>query len=352
MSWQNFVFSLILKSSQRQLMRLSAQHRLLRSRKWMAVNRSKPDPAVQVRTEVIAGVPVEWVVPQALATQNKPVICVYLHGGAFVAGGPNSHRDMASYLAKKAGVWMLMVDYRLAPEHPFPAALEDASVLYLELLERGIEANQLVMGGDSAGGNLALSTLQFLRDSDVPLPAAMFYFSPWLDLRNNSPSHQRNAANDAMLNTPLLDEAAQRYAPDMLRGDAKVSPLLGGMSGLPPCLIVASAREVLQDDALFLRDKLQTSGVAVLYQESAKAPHAFPVLARWLPEARAALDGTAQFILQHVGALAPARPAKVGAKSQAQAQAKAQTRAQADATSTAHGAASRPAGKASGDQRP
>ena len=299
MSWQNFFLSLFLKRSQRQLMRLSAQHRLQRTRKWVALNRSKPDPAVQVRAEVIAGVPVEWVVPQALATQNKPVICVYFHGGGFVMGGPNSHRDMACYLAKKAGVWMLMVDYRLAPEHPFPAALEDASVLYLEILQRGIEASQLVMGGDSAGGNLALSTLQFLRDSDLPLPAAMFYFSPWLDLRNNSPSHQRNASSDAMLNASLLNESAQSYAPDMLRGHVRVSPLLGGMSGLPPCLIVASACEVLQDDALFLRDKLQTSGVVVGYLESAKAPHAFPVLARWLPEARAALDDTALFIRQH-----------------------------------------------------
>ena len=335
MSWQNFFLSMFLKRSQRQLMRLSAPHRLQRSRKWMAVNRSKPDPALHVRAEVIAGVPVEWVLPQALATQTKPLICVYFHGGAFVMGGPNSHRDMAAYLAKKAGVWMLMVDYRLAPEHPFPAALEDASVLYLEILERGFQPGQLVMGGDSAGGNLALSTLQFLRDSDVPLPAAMFYFSPWLDLRNNSPSHQRNASTDAMLNTPLLDESAQRYAPDMLRGDAKVSPLLGGMTGLPPCLIVASACEVLQDDALLLRDKLQTSGVPVHYQEWRKAPHAFPVLARWLPEARAALDGTAQFIRQHVGALATPRPPK----------------AQADDAGVGHGAARRSAGEVDGGQR-
>jgi acetyl esterase/lipase len=300
MSIANFLLGIFLKHNQRQLMKLSAQHRLHRSRKWMALNRSKPVADIELRTEVIAGVPAEWVVPQALSNQQQPVVGIYFHGGAFVMGGPNSHRDMAVYLAKKAGVWLLMVDYRLAPEHPFPAALEDASALYLGLLKRGFEPGQLVMGGDSAGGNIALATVQRLQGMGLPMPKALFLFSPWLDLRNNSPSYQRNAATDAMLNQTLLEESVERYAPNTPRNDVQLSPLLGPVAGLPPCLIVASATEILQNDALSLREKLQQSGVQVRYLEWAHTPHAFPVMARWLPEARAALDSTAQFIRQHL----------------------------------------------------
>ena len=300
MSIANFFLGIFLKRSQRQLMKLSAQHRLHRSRKWMALNRSKPDAGIALRSEVIAGVSAEWVVPQALAKQQQPVVVIYFHGGAFVMGGPNSHRDMAAYLAKKAGVWLLMVDYRLAPEHPFPAALEDASALFLGLLERGVAPEQIVMGGDSAGGNIALATVQHLHAMGSPMPKALFLFSPWLDLRNISPSHQRNAATDALLNQTLLEESVARYAPNTPRDNVRISPILGAVTGLPPCLIVASATEILQDDALTLRDKFQQSGVQVRYLEWAHTPHAFPVMARWLPEARVALDRTAQFIRQQL----------------------------------------------------
>ena len=300
MSIANFLLGIFLKRSQRQLMKLSAQHRLHRSRKWMALNRSKPDADIALRSEVIAGVSVEWVVPHSLVNQHQIGVVIYFHGGAFVMGGPSSHRDMAAYLAKKAGVWLLMVDYRLAPEHPFPAALEDASALFLGLLERGVTPGQIVMGGDSAGGNIALATVQHLHAMVSPIPKALFLFSPWLDLRNSSPSHQRNAATDALLNQTLLEESVARYAPNTPRDNVRISPILGAVTGLPPCLIVASATEILQDDALTLRDKLQQSGVQVRYLEWPYTPHAFPVMARWLPEARVALDRTAQFIRQQL----------------------------------------------------
>ena len=127
----------------------------------------------------------------------------------------------------------------------------------------------------------------------------MFLFSPWVDLRNHSATHRTNAATDSLLNTRLLDEAVLRYALQRRRDDVRLSPLLASMAGLPPCLIVASANEILLDDALVLRDKLQSAGIPVDYVQWAHAPHAFPVLARWLPEARAALERTARFIRQH-----------------------------------------------------
>ena len=299
MSLRNFLLNALMRRTQRSLMQLEPDHRLKRSRKMMASVRSRVGAAIAVRQDVIAGVAVEWVAPKTLMDDTRTPVCVYFHGGAFVLGGFNSHRDMAARLAEKAGVCLLMVDYRLAPEHPFPAALDDAAAVYLALLARGVAPARLFMGGDSAGGNMALATAQGLRDTGQPLPRALFLFSPWLDLRNNSITHSTNAAADAMLNTQMLDEAVKRYAPDMARDDVRLSPLLGSMTGLPPCLIVASANEILLDDAMALREKLQDSGIPVDCVQWAQAPHAFPVLARWLPEGRAALEHTARFICQH-----------------------------------------------------
>ncbi len=300
MSLQNFLINAVLKRTQRALMQLSVEHRFNRSRKWMATDHSRVAKSIEARGEVIGGVPVEWVVPKRLAKHIDPVICVYFHGGAFVMGSLHSHRDMAAFLAENANIWMLMVDYRLAPEHPFPASLDDAAAIYRSLLARGVSAERMLLGGDSAGGNIALATAQFLRDAGVPLPTALILFSPWLDLQNSSPSHSANAATDALLNTQLLDEAVERYAPHVARHDARLSPLLGSVAGLPPCLIVASATEILLHDAVSLRDKLQNSGIEVDYLEWPNTPHAFPVFARWLPEAREALRRTARFIRRKV----------------------------------------------------
>jgi len=225
---------------------------------------------------------------------------VYFHGGAFVMGGFNSHRDMAARLAASADICVLLVNYRLAPEHPFPAALDDAAAVYRALLDRGISPGQLIMGGDSAGGNIALATAQALRDSNTPLPCAMFLYSPWLDLQNKSAAHQSNAATDTMLNTQLLDEAVQRYAPGREADDIRLSPLHGVVSGLPPCLIIASAGEILRDDSVALHEKLQRGGVPVELLQWPHTPHAFPVWARWVPEAKAAIESTSRFIRRYV----------------------------------------------------
>jgi acetyl esterase/lipase len=299
LSLQNFIFNVAMRRAQRSLMQLEPEHRLKRSRKMMELVHSRVPEGITIRQEKIAEVAVEWLVPKALANQLNLPVCLYFHGGAFVMGGFNSHRDMAARLAEKAGVTLLMVDYRLAPEHPFPAALDDAVAVYHALLARGTAPARLFMGGDSAGGNIVLATAQALRNSGTRMPCAMFLFSPWVDLRNDSATHRSNAATDAMLNTRLLDEAVQRYAQQRRRDDARLSPLLGSMTGLPPCLIVASAKEILLNDAVDLRDKLQSSGIAVDYVQWSHTPHAFPVLARWLPEARAALDRTALFIQKH-----------------------------------------------------
>ena len=136
MSLQNFVISTLMRLAQRTSAKLSAEHRFRRNRRFLAADRSKPGPAVQIKAEQLAGLPVEWVTPGSLAKPDTAPICLYLHGGAFVMGGLNSHRDLAAQLAQRAQIRLLMVDYRLAPEHPFPAALDDALAVYLRCWRR------------------------------------------------------------------------------------------------------------------------------------------------------------------------------------------------------------------------
>ena len=298
MSLQNFVLSTLMRLAQRASAKLSAEHRFRRNRRFLAADRSKPGPAVQIKPEQLAGLPVEWVTPRSLTQPDTAPICLYLHGGAFVMGGLNSHRDLAAQLARRAQIRLLMVDYRLAPEHPFPAALDDALAVYQALLAQGIPALRLLLAGDSAGGNLALGTAQAIQAQGLPPPAALVLFSPWLDLTDRSPSRQANAASDVMLSQQVLDEAAALYAPGMALDDARLSPLFGPLAGLPPCLLVASRAEILIEDTRRLQQQMLAAGGKVELLEWANTPHSFPVMARYLPEGRAALDQAAQFIRQ------------------------------------------------------
>jgi len=300
MSLQNFVISTLMRLAQRASAKLSAEHRFRRNRRFLAADRSKPGPSVRIKPDQLAGLPVEWVTPRSLAQADTAPICLYLHGGAFVMGGLSSHRDLAAQLAQRAQIRLLMLDYRLAPEHPFPAALDDALAVYRALLAQGIPAQRLLLGGDSAGGNLALGTAQAIQARSLPLPAALVLFSPWLDLTDRSPSRLANAATDVMLSQPLLDEAAALYAPGLALDDVRLSPLFGPLAGLPPCLLIASRAEILIDDARRLQQQMLAAGGEVELLEWANTPHAFPVLARYLPEGRAALDQTARFIWQHL----------------------------------------------------
>jgi len=300
MSLQNFFISALIKRNQKANMKLAPDHRFKRSRKFMARSSGPVADAIAVKGESIAGVKVEWVMPNGLVEKQDANICIYFHGGAFVFGGMNSHRDMAAYLAQKANLKMLMVDYRLAPEHPYPAAVEDAMVVYQALLAKGVAAQRLIVAGDSAGGNLALATLQKLRDEQFPLPCASVLFSPWLDFSHDSESFKENQHKDVILNKIILDEAVAMYAPELAVTDEKISPLFASVRYLPACLIIASKVEVLLDDARRLHEKTKRAGGYSEYLEWKNTPHAFPVLPRLLPEARQALDKTAHFINEQI----------------------------------------------------
>ena len=296
MSIQNFFIHRFLKSRRAKSLQLAPEQRLRQGRKFLSRDYGKPHPHIDVRADRIGGVPVEWVQPKGLQGKTQAPICLYFHGGGYIAGSLNSHRDMATTLAHLAQVRLLMVDYRLAPEHPFPAAHEDALAVYRALMAQGVDASQLLMGGDSAGGNLALATAQAVRDAGLPSPRGLVLFSPWLDLTHQGESINSNSNSDAMLHRQLLDDALAMYAPHMPANDARVSPLLGNLAGLPPCLTVVSLSEILRDDALRLHDQLQAHGVASTCLTWKRTPHAFPVMARLLPEARDALRQTADFM--------------------------------------------------------
>ena len=296
MSIQNFFINRFLMSRRAASLQLSPAQRLRQGRKFLSRDYGKGRPDVAVRADLIAGVPVEWVEPKTLSQNARAPICVYLHGGGFIVGSLNSHRDMATHLAAMAQVRMLMVDYRLAPEHPFPAAHEDAMAVYQALLERGVSPDQLLIGGDSAGGNLALATAQAIRDVGLPQPRGLVLFSPWIDLTHQGDSISTNEAKDAMLHRQLLVDALAMYAPTALATNPKISPLLGKLSGLPPTLTVVSQSEILRDDALRLHQLLQAAGGDSTCLQWKHTPHAFPVMARLLPEARDALRQTAAFM--------------------------------------------------------
>ncbi|MEL0029121.1 MAG: alpha/beta hydrolase, partial [Perlucidibaca sp.] len=188
---------------------------------------------------------------------------LYLHGGAFFAGSPRTHRVIGRALARALGASVFLCDYRLAPEHPHPAALEDALAAWQGLLAMGYRPDQLIIAGDSAGGGLALSLTLALRDQDQPLPLALLLVSPLVDLSLGSDAMRSMAARDPMLSQALLARAVDWYRSDLPADDPQLSPIQADLTSLPPMLIQVGSEEVLLDDALALERQARAAGVCV-----------------------------------------------------------------------------------------
>jgi acetyl esterase/lipase len=222
---------------------------------------------------------------------------LYFHGGGYRLGSARAFRGHASYLAAACGTRVVSVDYRLAPEHPFPAALDDAVAAYRWMLDGGADPARLVLGGDSAGGGLAAALLQRLGDDGLPAPAGTVLLSPWADLRLTAPSYTANAATDGLFSLESATEAAAMYLAGHPATDPLVSPVLADWTGRPPLLVHTSTSEVLRDDALELARAAGAAGVDVRLQEYADQPHVWHYgAAAGAPEALAALDDVGRFV--------------------------------------------------------
>jgi acetyl esterase/lipase len=261
-------------------------------RKQMAMTGDKTPKDAVVEKISMGGVECEWVSVGSVPA-NKAL--VYFHGGAYVSGSPASHRDYAAAMSTALGIKLLMVDYRLAPEYPFPAPIEDALSVYKALVDEGYDANDLFVGGDSAGGNLTLCLLQQIRSLGLAMPKAACLFSPWVDLTHSGNSIVTNAKADPMLPVIMLELCADIYAGGAAKNDPLMSPVFADMTGFPPMIIHVGSTEILLDDAKTIADLCEQAGVEAKLNIWQKAPHAFPVMVKFLPEARAAIEQTAVF---------------------------------------------------------
>jgi monoterpene epsilon-lactone hydrolase len=221
---------------------------------------------------------------------------LYLHGGAYRVGSPTTYRHFTWRIATAAGAHLLALDYRLAPEHPFPAALDDAVSAYLWLLANGGQAKKLAVMGDSAGGGLALALLLKLRDGGTPLPAAAVALSPWTDLALTGPSLRLNADADPMLNADDLPQFASEYLAGADPKNPYVSPLYGDPAGLPPTLFHVGSDEILRDDSVRMAEKMIDAKCAVALEIWPRMPHVWHLLAPVIPEAMAAIRKIGAFI--------------------------------------------------------
>ena len=250
-------------------------------------------PDVKVEHVSAPAAPAEWLRPPA-AEPGRVVL--YLHGGGYVIGSPRSHRHLAAAIAGAAGASALLLDYRLAPEHPFPAAVEDATAAYRWLLEQAIAPGRIVIAGDSAGGGLTVATLLALREAHVPLPAAGVCISPWVDLTCSGASYGTKADVDPIVRRAGVEEMAQAYLGPTLPRTPLASPLFADLRGLPPLLIHVGSDEVLLDDAVQLAARARAAGVETTLEVYERMIHVWHWFLPMLDEAQTAVEAIGRFV--------------------------------------------------------
>lgn len=283
---------------------------LLRTRRWLAPEVSRrnlpkiraaldhsgelmPRPReVLLKSAHLAGVPAEH------HFHSFPChrVVLFLHGGAFVMGSAQSHRALVSRLAQSCRAEAYALNYRLAPEHPFPAAIDDAMLAYRALLDLGWNSEQIVLTGDSAGAGLCLALLKRLRNERQPLPESAILFSPWVDLTCTNESFDSNRRQEAVLSQSGLLQCVGYYCVENHSDHPLVSPVRGDLSGLPPVLIQVGSHEVLLDDALTLEQKLMEAGGKVVCEVWPQMQHVWHLQAPFLGEAKRAIQRVGEFV--------------------------------------------------------
>ena len=246
------------------------------------------------------GVPGLKIMPKS-ALSRKALI--YLHGGAFVAGSPASHRHLAAKIAVESGLNTFLIDYRLAPEFPYPAAVDDAVTAYRYVLEEGHQPADIVLAGDSAGGGLCFMLMLRLKEEGLPLPAGSALLSPWVDLSCSSSSFDTNAENDPIITRKGMKHAASTFLAGRIEPTSPlVSPLFGDLAGLPPLLIQVGSQEALLDDSIQLASRALQAGVEVALEITDEVVHVWHLFWCMLPEARESINKLARFLRRSVDA--------------------------------------------------
>jgi epsilon-lactone hydrolase len=228
---------------------------------------------------------------------NTPAdIILYFHGGGYVIGSAQSSLPLAAEFAQRTGAKVISVDYRLAPEHPFPAAVDDARVAYEELLSQGVAPGRIAFAGESAGGGLAVAAALALRDAAVTLPTSILAMSPWADLTLSGDTFLEKQPVDAVLTGDGLQRSVEDYVGSADPSDPYISPIFGDLRGLPPVLIQSGSREILLSDSLRLASRAALADVQVTLDVVPGVPHVFQAYAGMLDEGEAALRRAADFL--------------------------------------------------------
>lgn len=268
----------------------------LRQRVERSAGRIGKLPAgLEVSPATIPGLSAEWIRPSANPNDRA---MLYFHGGGYVMGSSRSHRGFVAKFVAGSGIGALVFDYRLAPEHPFPAALDDSLIAYRWLLAQGFSPEHIVFAGDSAGAGLCLATLLAIRDNELPLPAAAAVLSPWTDLKSSGSSYTRR--------DPLAPDGSWRvysayYAGDNDPAFPLISPLYGNLAGLPRLLIYVGEAESMLDDSVQFAEKARAAGVEVTLHVGQGMVHCYPAFSPLFPEAKAAMEDICAFLATSTG---------------------------------------------------
>lgn len=255
-----------------------------------------PD-GTEVEPAALGDVKGEWV---RARRARRDAVLLYLHGGGYVTGSPASHRHLAAAISEAASVAVFSADYRLAPEHPFPAAVDDAVAAYEGLLDSGIPAAKIAIAGDSAGGGLTIATLVAARDKGLPMPACAVAISPWADLSQGGESYRARLKRDPMITKPGLDAMAAAYLGAASAKTPLASPLFADLKGLPPLLIQVGSEEALHDDSMQLKTRADTAGVDVSAESWGGMVHVWHIFHPILSEGRDAVARIGAFVKTHL----------------------------------------------------
>jgi acetyl esterase/lipase len=261
-----------------------------------------PASDISLHAADAGGVPAEWsIAPGSDASRAL----LFFHGGGYCSGSLKSHRRLVTEAGRAAAIRTLAIDYRVAPEHPFPAALEDALAAWRFLRDQGMEAHRIAVGGDSAGGGLTVALVTHLRDRGEEVPGCLWLISPWIDLTMSGGSMVSKDAVDPLIHKAYLEELAEAYVPKGIdRKDPRVSPLYANLQNLPPMLVQVGSAETLLDDAVRFAGAAGEADVSVTLEIWPHMIHAWPVWNAKLEPGRLALASAGAFIRQRLGASA------------------------------------------------